>query len=98
MKKKVLLFVLLITFLLAAVLVACGERDVPQQEAEPSEPTILYDREVAEEKYLKERVSDATAIYYKSSESGAFGDDRSNACTAEKEKRGIEFRIGGSQE
>lgn len=76
MKKKVLLFVLLITFLLATVLVACGERDVPQQEAEPSEPTILYDREVAEEKYLKERVSDATAIYYKSSESGAFGDDR----------------------
>lgn len=75
MKKKLLLFVLSITFLLAAVLVACGERDMPQQAAEPSEPLVVYDREVAEEKYLKERVSDATAIYYKSSENGEFGDD-----------------------
>ena len=75
MKKKLLLSVLLFAFLLTAVLFACGKKEVPPESVEPTEPTVVYDREVAEEKYLKEPVSDATAIYYKSTESGAFGNE-----------------------
>ena len=79
MKINKLLIFVLIVFLIATVCVGCNNKSTePEQQGSNVEPasSIVYDQEVAEDKYLKERISDATAIYYKSSLDGQYGDDR----------------------
>ena len=79
MKINKLLIFVLIVFLIATVCVGCNNKSSePEQQGGEVVPasSIVYDQEVAEDKYLKERISDATAIYYKSSLDGQYGDDR----------------------
>ena len=79
MKINKLLIFVLIVFLIATVCVGCNNKSTePEQQGGEVVPasSIVYDQEVAEDKYLKERISDATAIYYKSSLDGQYGDDR----------------------
>ena len=75
MKINKLLIFVLIVFLIATVCVGCNNKSSePEQQGGEVVPasSIVYDQEVAEDKYLKERISDATAIYYKSSLDGQY--------------------------
>ena len=78
MKINKLLIIVLIVFLIAIVCVGCNNKGSDNNQGESVSPAygVVYDQEIAEEKFLKERISDATSIYYKSSVDGQFGDDR----------------------
>ena len=78
MKINKLLIFVLIVFLIATVCVGCNNKSSEPEQQDVVEQTtnVVYDQEIAEDKYLKERISDATAIYYKSSLDGQYGDDR----------------------
>ena len=76
--NKLLIFVLIVFLIATVIFVGCNKKSAKKTQEEAITPSgsIIYDNEIAEEKFLKERISDATAIYYKSSANGEFGDDR----------------------
>ena len=75
MKRKLTLALIILLSLSALLLVLFACNDVvPEDAGGTITQSALYTLEVAEEKYLFERISDATAIYYKSAEDGSFGD------------------------
>ena len=76
--NKLLIFVLIVFLIATVIFVGCNKKSAKKTQEETITPSgsIIYDNEIAEEKFLKERISDATAIYYKSSANGEFGDDR----------------------
>ena len=72
--KLGLIFILLLV-ILCLTCVSCVKKDAPAEEEPQPETGVVYDLEIAEEKYLKEKISDATSIYYKSNADGEFGDE-----------------------
>ena len=76
--NKLLIFVLIVFLIATVIFVGCNKKSAQKTQEGTITPSgsIIYDNEIAEEKFLKERISDATAIYYKSSANGEFGDDR----------------------
>ena len=78
MKNNRLILLVLIILIICTICVGCNNKNKNQNNdnAVIHNDSIVYDQSIAEEKYLKERISDATAIYYKSSVNGEFGDDR----------------------
>ncbi len=78
MKNNRLILLVLIILIICTICVGCNNKNKNQNNdnAVIHNDSIVYDQSIAEEKYLKERISDATAIYYKSSVNGEYGDDR----------------------
>lgn len=74
---KFCLILILLLVVLCLACVSCVKKGEPSSESGEVTPqeAVTYDLEIAEEKYLKERISDATSIYYKSNADGEFGDE-----------------------
>jgi len=73
MRKFALLILSIVILLMSLTLISCND-DKKQVNEEVIIPTI-YTQEVVDEKYLFKKISDASAIYYKSSVDGEFGDE-----------------------
>jgi len=81
-KKLPIIFIAVLLCIATLTLVSCSKNDNSSNSNSSSngggniEESSIYTEEIVDEKYLKEQISEATAIYYKSSKDGKFGDER----------------------